>query len=51
MEFAAIAAAAFLRSLCGFGFPLFAPSMYSALGFGKGDTILAAAGIIIGCPA
>ncbi|TCD61885.1 hypothetical protein EIP91_007789 [Steccherinum ochraceum] len=47
----AIAAAAFLRSLCGFGFPLFAPSMYSALGFGKGDTILAAAGIIIGCPA
>lgn len=28
----ALSAAAFLRSLAGFGFPLFAPTMYSALG-------------------
>ncbi|KIJ60513.1 hypothetical protein HYDPIDRAFT_177370 [Hydnomerulius pinastri MD-312] len=47
----ALAAVSCLRSLAGFGFPLFAPAMYSALGFGKGDTILAAAAIIIGCPA
>jgi hypothetical protein len=48
---AALAAVSFLRSLCGFGFPLFAPSMYMELGYGKGDTILAVLGIIIGCPA
>jgi MFS family permease len=47
----ALAAATFLRSLAGFGFPLFAPTMYSALGYGKGDTILAAAAIALGCPA
>ena len=41
----ALAAASFLRSLAGFGFPLFAPTMYSALGYGKSDTILAAAAI------
>lgn len=46
-----IAATAFLRSLCAFGFPLFAPIMYNALGFGVGDTILAVVGIVIGCPA
>jgi hypothetical protein len=37
--------------LAGFGFPLFAPTMYSHLGYGKGDTILAIAAIIIGWPA
>ncbi|KAJ3478756.1 hypothetical protein NLI96_g9543 [Meripilus lineatus] len=47
----ALAAVAFLRSLAGFGFPLFAPSMYNALGYGKGDTILAVVAIVIGCPA
>ena len=46
----ALAAVSVLRSLAGFGFPLFAPAMYAALGYGKGDTILAAAAIIIGCP-
>jgi len=40
-----------MRSLAGFGFPLFAPTMYNALGYGKGDTILAAAAIALGCPA
>ncbi|KAN0121135.1 MFS polyamine transporter [Russula decolorans] len=47
----ALAAATFMRSLAGFGFPLFAPTMYNALGYGKGDTILAAAAIALGCPA
>ncbi|KAG1727551.1 MFS polyamine transporter [Suillus paluster] len=47
----ALAAVCCLRSLAGFGFPLFAPAMYGALGFGKGDTILAAVAIVIGCPA
>ncbi|KAL4244382.1 MFS transporter superfamily protein [Abortiporus biennis] len=47
----ALAAVAFLRSLAGFGFPLFAPAMYKALGYGKGDTILAVVAIVIGCPA
>ncbi|TFY72790.1 hypothetical protein EVG20_g202 [Dentipellis fragilis] len=47
----ALAAVSCLRCLCAFGFPLFAPAMYKALGFGKGDTILAAAAIAIGCPA
>ncbi|KAF8588992.1 MFS polyamine transporter [Ramaria rubella] len=47
----ALGAVSFLRSLAGFGFPLFAPAMYNALGYGKGDTILAAFAIGIGCPA
>lgn len=47
----ALAAASFLRSIAGFGFPLFAPAMYQALGFGKGDTILAVVAFVIGCPA
>jgi len=47
----ALASVTFLRSLCGFGFPLFAPAMYSALGYGKGNSILAVIGILIGCPA
>ena len=47
----ALAAVIFLRSLAGFGFPLFAPAMYSALGYGKGNTILAVVAIVVGCPA
>ncbi|KAA1477064.1 MFS polyamine transporter [Dentipellis sp. KUC8613] len=43
----ALAATTFLRCIAGFGFPLFAPAMFSALGFGKGDTILAAFAIAI----
>ncbi|KAG1831984.1 MFS polyamine transporter [Suillus subalutaceus] len=46
----ALAAVSCLRSLAGFGFPLFAPAMYNALGFGKGDTILAVVAIVLGCP-
>ncbi|KAF4609509.1 hypothetical protein D9613_012296 [Agrocybe pediades] len=47
----ALAAVNCLRSLAGFGFPLFAPAMYNKLGYGKGDTILACLAIGLGCPA
>lgn len=47
----AVGAATVLRSLAGFGFPLFAPAMYKALGYGKGGTVLAAFAIVIGWPA
>lgn len=47
----ALAAVTFLRSCAGFGFPLFAPAMYNALGYGKGDSILGVVAIVIGCPA
>ncbi|TFK37877.1 MFS polyamine transporter [Crucibulum laeve] len=47
----ALAATSCLRSFAGFGFPLFAPAMYNALGYGKGDTILAVFAIVLGCPA
>lgn len=47
----ALAAVSCLRALAGFGFPLFAPAMYDALGYGKSDTILAAVSIAIGWPA
>lgn len=52
MRFAAsaIAAVTVLRSLAGFGFPLFAPAMYNALGYGWGNTVLAIAAIGIGLP-
>ncbi|KAJ7506734.1 hypothetical protein B0H11DRAFT_2323162 [Mycena galericulata] len=46
----ALAATSFLRSLCGFGFPLFAETMYTKLGYGKGDTILAVFAVVLGCP-
>ncbi|KAK1139157.1 hypothetical protein N8T08_001213 [Aspergillus melleus] len=36
----ALAACAILRSLAGFGFPLFAPYMYNALGYGWGTSVL-----------
>ena len=47
----ALAAVSCLRSIAGFGFPLFAPAMYKFLGYGKGNTILAGVAIGIGCPA
>ena len=40
----------FLWSLAGFGFPLFAPAMFHALGYGKGCTVLAGVSIVLGCP-
>ncbi|CAK7202400.1 hypothetical protein SEUCBS139899_005123 [Sporothrix eucalyptigena] len=47
----AVGATTILRSIAGFGFPLFAPDLYANLGYGKGNTVLAAVGIIIGWPA
>jgi multidrug resistance protein len=47
----AIAAATVLRSLAGFGFPLFAPAMYNALDFGWGNSLLGFVALILGVPA
>ena len=46
-----VAAAVVLRSLAGFGFPLFAPYMYDALGYGWGNSLLGFLAIGIGIPA
>jgi MFS family permease len=46
----ASAATSFLRSLSAFLFPLFAPSMYNAMGYGWGNTALAGVGIVVGLP-
>ncbi|KAJ4983434.1 major facilitator superfamily transporter [Stagonosporopsis vannaccii] len=47
----AIAAATVLRSLAGFGFPLFAPAMYNALDYGWGNSLLAFVALGLGVPA
>jgi len=47
----ALAAAAVVRSMTGFGFPLFAPDLYDALGYGWGNSILGFLAIGIGWPA
>ncbi|KAL4905968.1 hypothetical protein BDW74DRAFT_14783 [Aspergillus multicolor] len=44
----AMAACAILRSLAGFGFPLFAPYMYNTLGYGWGTSVLAFVTMAIG---
>jgi hypothetical protein len=46
----ALAAVWVLRSFAGFGFPLFAPAMFDALGYGRGDSLLAGVAVLIGCP-
>ncbi|KAI0105878.1 caffeine resistance protein [Daldinia grandis] len=46
----AMAAQQFLKSLMAFLFPLFAPSMYAALGYGWGNSILALAGLVLSVP-
>jgi hypothetical protein len=46
-----VAAAVVLRSLAGFGFPLFAPYMYEKLGYGWGNSLLGFLAIAIGIPA
>jgi hypothetical protein len=46
----ATAAAAVLRSLCGFAFPLFGQQMFSALGIGGGNSLLAGLAIVLGIP-
>jgi multidrug resistance protein len=47
----AIAAATVLRSLAGFGFPLFAPYMYAKLGYGWGNSLLGFLAVGLGWPA
>ncbi|CZT45452.1 related to multidrug resistant protein [Rhynchosporium secalis] len=47
----AIGAATVLRSLAGFGFPLFAPYMYATLHYGWGNSLLALIAIALGWPA
>ncbi|WPH02959.1 Hypothetical protein R9X50_00583100 [Acrodontium crateriforme] len=46
----AIGATAVVRSMAGFGFPLFAPQMYKAVGYGWGNSILAFVGLGVGLP-
>jgi len=47
----AVGAATVLRSLAGFGFPLFAPAMYNSLGLGWGNSLLGFVAIGLGIPA
>jgi hypothetical protein len=47
----ATAATAVMRSIAAFLFPLFAPSLYSNLGNGWGNSVLAFVAIAIGAPA
>jgi len=47
----AVASTTVLRSLCGFGFPLFAPAMYNALGYGWGNSVLGFIALALGVPA
>lgn len=44
----ALGTTAVARSLTGFGFPLFAPAMYSALGWGWGNSVLGFASLVVG---
>ncbi|KAJ3111977.1 hypothetical protein HK100_002493 [Physocladia obscura] len=46
----ALAAVGSLRSLAGFGFPLFSEIMYAKYGYGWGNSILALFGLFIGVP-
>ncbi|KAK8080621.1 hypothetical protein PG997_008439 [Apiospora hydei] len=46
----AVGAATVMRSLAGFGFPLFASDLYDRLGLGWGNSLLAFLGIVIGWP-
>ncbi|KAL8722560.1 MAG: hypothetical protein Q9225_000955 [Loekoesia sp. 1 TL-2023] len=47
----AVAAATVLRSLAGFGFPLFAPYMYDRLEYGWGNSLLGFIALGLGVPA
>ncbi|KXJ85469.1 MFS multidrug transporter [Microdochium bolleyi] len=46
----ASAVGAFLRTMCGFSFPLFAPQMYKVLGLGWGNSMLGFMTIGLGVP-
>lgn len=45
-----MAATQFVKSLTAFLFPLFAPSMYGALGYGWANSVMALAGVAISLP-
>lgn len=47
----ASAACCFVRSLGAFAFPMFAPSLFAALGYGWGGSVLVLAAVVIGVPA
>lgn len=47
----AAAVGAFMRTMCGFSFPLFAPQMYDALGLGWGNSLLAFITLALALPA
>ncbi|MCJ1290234.1 hypothetical protein MMC34_001770 [Xylographa carneopallida] len=47
----ASAASQLLRSIFGFAFPIFAPQMYGALGYGWGNSLLAFVFLAVGVPA
>src|SRR5690349_8243045 len=47
----ASAACAFLRSMCGFLFPLFVPALFGNLGYGWGGSVVAGAAVVVGIPA
>lgn len=43
----ATGAAAFVRTMAGFGFPLFAPNLYHALGIAWGNAVLAGTAVVL----
>ncbi|KAH7010920.1 putative bicyclomycin resistance protein [Macrophomina phaseolina] len=47
----AVAALTLPRSLTGFAFPVFAPALYRALGYGWTSVVLAAVTLVVGCSA
>ncbi|KAJ6784150.1 hypothetical protein PWT90_04180 [Aphanocladium album] len=47
----ASAASQFLRSITGFAFPIFAPSLYANLGYGWGNSVLGFAFLVLAAPA
>jgi len=47
----ATGASQFLRSLSAFTFPLFAPAMYRAVGYGWGNSVLALVALLVAIPA
>lgn len=47
----AVGAAVVLRSIAGFSFPLFAVSLYTALDYGWGNSVLALCAVVLGVPA
>lgn len=47
----AVGAVTVLRSLAGFGFPLWAPYMWQRLGYGPGGSLLGGVAVVLGVPA